>query len=259
MFSQSKVAEAVTIKRDMATQKPDIKTRIITLARNNVWTVFVALGVVAFIQILNHLFSAQVTRLDELAYNLLVVRLRSTWLTPTMEGLSTLASPVGLLAMLIMVGAFAPGKRPGWCAATNLVLVVILNTLLKNVIQRPRPDGFRLVSEVGYSFPSGHSMVAMAFYGFLAWLVWRYEHEELIRWFYTLIFSLLILAVGISRIYLGVHYASDVIAGFFVALAWLAFYTKVIAPLFLPDSRHFSLDAPHETPVVVYEPEEHGR
>lgn len=217
---------------------------VATLVRDNLWTIAIAVGLVVFLAILVSLLSDEISQLDTAAYWLFVIKLRREWLTPTMQGFSTLASPVGLLAMLIMVGAFAPGKRPGWCAATNLVLVVILNTLIKAIVQRPRPDGYRLVSEFGYSFPSGHSMVAMAFYGFLAWLVWKYERENLTRWFYTFVFAGLILMIGISRVYLGVHYASDVIAGLFVSLAWLAFFTKVIAPLFLPDERDFSLDSP---------------
>lgn len=228
----------------MAHKGRELRRSAAQLLRDNLWTVAIAVGLVVFVAIMVNLLSDEIARLDSAAYWLFVVKLRREWLTPTMQGFSTLASPVGLLAMLVMVGAFAPGRRPGWCAATNLVLVVILNTLIKNVVQRPRPDGFRLVSEWGYSFPSGHSMVAMAFYGFLAWLVWKYEREALTRWFYTFVFAGLILAIGISRVYLGVHYASDVLAGLFVSLAWLAFFTKVIAPLFLPDEDHFTLDSP---------------
>ena len=228
----------------MAKTRGSLRRDMRRLIRENLWTLAIAVGLVVFVAIMVNLLSEEIARLDAAAYWLFVVKLRRDWLTPTMQGLSTLASPVGLLAMLVMVGAFAPGRRPGWCAATNLVLVVILNTLIKNIVQRPRPDGFRLVSEWGYSFPSGHSMVAMAFYGFLAWLVWKYERQTVTRWFYTVVFALFILAIGMSRIYLGVHYASDVIAGFFVSLAWLAFFTKIIAPLFLPDEDHFSLDSP---------------
>ena len=220
------------------------------LLRQNIWPIVAGIGLVAFTAILLNLFSTQIAELDNAAYWLFVLKLRADWLTPIMQGLSTLASPVGLLAMLVMVGAFAPGRRPGWAAATNLVLVVILNTLLKQIVQRPRPEGFRLISEVGYSFPSGHSMVAMAFYGFLAWLIWKYMHEPHVRWFYTVVFGLMILAIGASRIYLGVHYASDVVAGFFVAFAWLVFFTRVIAPVFLPDVNDLSLDNPEEKPLL---------
>ena len=113
------------------------------------------------------------------------------------------------------------------------MLAVALNFLLKTIVQRPRPDGFRLVAESGYSFPSGHSMVSMAFYGLLLWMVWQYEQDRVVKWICVTGFAILILFVGISRIYLGVHYASDVIAGFAVSAIWLAVYTKVAVPILL--------------------------
>ena len=105
--------------------------------------------------------------------------------------------------------------------------------MLKQIVQRPRPDGFRLIAESGYSFPSGHSMVSMAFFGLLAWMVWTYEKDRTMRLIWCALFSLVIVMVGVSRIYLGVHYASDVLAGFCVSLLWLVFYTKVVAPAFM--------------------------
>ncbi len=128
-----------------------------------------------------------------------------------MESFSALATPVSLVVLLLAVAAFAPGKRPGMCCAVNLVLVVVINQVLKFIIQRPRPDGFRLATASGFSFPSGHSMVAMAFFGLLAWLVWKYEADRRLRRLYATGFALVIVMIGVSRIYLGVHYASDVL------------------------------------------------
>ena len=119
--------------------------------------------------------------------------------------------------------------------ALALVGVVLLNQVCKFIVQRPRPEGFRLIAESGYSFPSGHSMVAMAFYGLLAWMAWRHERDAVVRRISVTGFALVVVLVGISRIYLGVHYASDVIAGFCLAAAWLAVYTTVVAPIFLPE------------------------
>lgn len=198
------------------------------------WIVF-ALAVIVFLALLEDVLEQEVMHFDQHAYELFVVQLRNDTLTPIMEGFSNLASPVVIAAMLLMVAAFAPGKKPGLCAIINLVCALALNQLLKAIVQRPRPEGFRLVSEVGYSFPSGHSMISMAFFGLCAWMVWHYEKDRVAKWFYCICFALLIALVGISRIYLGVHYASDVLAGFCVSLAWLAIYTKVFCPLLLPE------------------------
>ena len=103
----------------------------------------------------------------------------------------------------------------------------------KGIVQRPRPEGISLVTEHGFSFPSGHSMAAMAFFGLLVWLIWHYEKDKPMRIACCVALSVVIVMVGVSRIYLGVHYASDVIGGFCVSLAWLTLYTRIVAPLFL--------------------------
>ena len=222
-----------------ATEGADVMTeqglgrRLLRLAVENKRIVILAVCAIVFVALLEDVLDGDLMRLDTAAYALIVERLRADWLTPIMESVSALATPVSLIVFLLVVVAFAPGKRPGACAAVNLVLVFLLNQALKFVIQRPRPDGFQLAVEQGFSFPSGHSMVAMAFFGLLVWMVWHYESDRATRIGCSVAFGLVIVLVGVSRIYLGVHYASDVLAGFCVSLAWLAIYTRVAAPLFL--------------------------
>ena len=78
-------------------------------------------------------------------------------------------------------------------------------------------------------------MVAMAFFGLVIWFVWRYEKGHVRRVLLIIALCAIIAMIGISRVYLGVHYASDVLAGFCLSLIWLVFFTKVIAPLFMGD------------------------
>ena len=203
------------------------------LARKNLRVIVACACVLVFLMILEDVYDAESMRLDRAAYWLIVEHLRTPWLTPVMESFSALATPVSLVVPLLAVAAFAPGKRPGMCCAVNLVLVVVINQVLKFIIQRPRPDGFRLATASGFSFPSGHSMAAMAFFGLLAWLVWKYEADRRLRCLYATGFALVIVMIGVSRIYLGVHYASDVLGGFCLSMAWLAVYTRVAVPLFI--------------------------
>lgn len=203
------------------------------LARKNLRVIVVCTCVLVFLMILEDVYDVESMRLDRAAYWLIVEHLRTPWLTPVMESFSALATPVSLVVLLLAVAAFAPGKRPGMCCAVNLVLVVVINQVLKFIIQRPRPDGFRLATASGFSFPSGHSMAAMAFFGLLAWLVWKYEADRRLRRLYATGFALVIVMIGVSRIYLGVHYASDVLGGFCLSMAWLAVYTRVAVPLFI--------------------------
>lgn len=193
----------------------------------------VLVAVLVFTWLLFEIKTDDIMRMDAAAHSLVVMHIRAAWLTPIMQSISDLAHPVVLVVMLLVIEVFAPGRRPGLCAAVNLVLATLLNLLLKTLIQRPRPEGYRLVAESGFSFPSGHSMVAMAFYGLLIWMVWRYEKDSLVRRLGVVGFGLVIVLVGLSRIYLGVHYASDVLAGFCASIAWLGVYTKLLAPVFL--------------------------
>lgn len=193
----------------------------------------VLVAVLVFTWLLFEIKTDDIMRMDAAAHSLVVMHIRAAWLTPIMQSISDLAHPVVLVVMLLVIEVFAPGRRPGLCAAVNLVLATLLNLLLKTLIQRPRPEGYRLVAESGFSFPSGHSMVAMAFYGLLIWMVWRYEKDALVHRLGVIGFGLVIVLVGLSRIYLGVHYASDVLAGFCASIAWLGVYTKLLAPVFL--------------------------
>ena len=99
-----------------------------------------------------------------------------------------------------------------------------MNYTLKQIFQRPRPIEYRIINESGYSLPSGHSMISMAFYGYLIYLIYKNVKNEHLKRCLILFLSILIISIGISRIYLGVHYTSDVLAGFLAAISYLIIY-----------------------------------
>ncbi|AIQ46830.1 phospholipid phosphatase [Paenibacillus sp. FSL R7-0273] len=97
----------------------------------------------------------------------------------------------------------------------------LINISLKLWFQRERPDIHRLIEQAGYSFPSGHSMAAFSLYGVIAYLLWRHMRRNRER-LALIIFTVFMTAgIGWSRIYLGVHYPSDVIGGYAASGAWL--------------------------------------
>ena len=105
---------------------------------------------------------------------------------------------------------------------TVVIGTPIINRILKQFFHRARPDLHRLIEIGGYSFPSGHAMNAFAVYGILTFLLWRHIPTRLGRTVLIMISSIFILMIGTSRIYLGVHYPSDIIGGYFASGFWLA-------------------------------------
>ncbi|WP_165835567.1 phosphatase PAP2 family protein [Ruminiclostridium sufflavum] len=146
-----------------------------------------------------------------------ISRLVSPGLTEIMKLITFFGSTEFLLtAAAILIVFFFMDEKCSFYASMiviNLMLAALLNEGLKKIIQRHRPDILKLIDIGGYSFPSGHSMVSMSFYGFLIYLCWTNFKT---RWKYPVsaLLSGLILLIGFSRIYLGVHYASDVLGGF---------------------------------------------
>jgi undecaprenyl-diphosphatase len=98
----------------------------------------------------------------------------------------------------------------------------ILNAILKTAFHRQRPTLHRLIEESGFSFPSGHSMAAFALYAALAFLLWRHVHSRKARYAVIGLSIFMIVAIGLSRIYLGVHYPSDVIGAYLASGCWFA-------------------------------------
>lgn len=104
-----------------------------------------------------------------------------------------------------------------------LVMAALSNVVLKRFIDRARPDIEHLVVAESLSYPSGHAMAAMAFYGFMIYLVYRFSINKYLKIGLMILFSVIILSVGISRIYLGVHFPSDIAGGFIAGFIWVIF------------------------------------
>ncbi len=208
--------------------------RVTDFARRYGWIILAVVASVLLFVVVQRLVEGELVRLDSTIYWNFVHPLQSEWLTSAMIAITNLAAIPTLLVVLLVLAALVPGWKPATCALVNLLLVVCLNELLKQIVQRPRPEGYRLIAEQGFSFPSGHSMVAMAFYGLFIWMIWRYETDARLKWLKSAGFVAIILLVGFSRIYLGVHYFSDVLAGWCVSYLWLVFFTQVVAKRFMP-------------------------
>jgi len=146
-------------------------------------------------------------------------------LTATMRTVTMFGS-VEIVALLFAVclGIFLFVKW--WRAATWLAIAMagelVLDFTLKQTFHRARPVPFFGPVPLSYSFPSGHSLGSFCFYGVLAGLLTGRIRRVLFRVFIWIAAALLVLAIGISRIYLGVHYPTDVVAGYLAAAVWVS-------------------------------------
>ena len=121
---------------------------------------------------------------------------------------------IGIVSLLILLFR----NRNGIILTILGVISAVTNKATKHIIQRPRPDVLRLIKQGGYSYPSGHSMISVALYGYLLYLAFTKIKNGILKWLCCIILFIFILSIGVSRIYVGVHYASDVLGGFTLAL-----------------------------------------
>lgn len=189
--------------------------------------VLAALCLVVFICLLVEVLKGKPMRIDRLCHSLFVEKLRSPALTVVMKAVSNLASAPFIVGALVAAFVWAPCRFWVVCAAVNVGTISAIDQLLKVLVRRPRPQGFRLVEAPGLSFPSGHSMAAMAFYGYGIWLTQSAAGGFSSGLLITVVLACVILAIGVSRIYLGVHYASDVLGGFCLASAWVVLFVRL--------------------------------
>jgi len=144
----------------------------------------------------------------------------SPLLTNVIVFITHLGDPV-TVAVICLALFVLPKFRRNYAipVSTAVIIATILNLLLKQIFMRERPDILQLITETTYSFPSGHAMINAALYATLAVLVWKYVKNRRTKILTAAISAAIVLAICFSRVYLGVHYITDVIAGLCLGLA----------------------------------------
>lgn len=203
------------------------------IVKNLKWIVlFICL--IGFLALAEDVFNKEIMNGDIVGYKLVSTFLISDFATPIAKFITNFGGAIFIIILTVVLFVLIKNKKIGISIISNLVIITAINQILKRIVQRPRPTEYRIIEETGYSFPSGHSMVSMAFYGYLIYLIYRYIKNKYVKWTLITILSILICLIGISRIYLGVHYTSDVLGGFLLSISYLVIYISSIKKL-LPE------------------------
>lgn len=175
-------------------------------------TLFLIFIVITIIMLTNNINS-----FDDNIYNLIISQ-RNNFLDNFFIFITKFAN-TNIVLCLIIVLLLKLDKENRTILGIETFIVVTLNIVIKNIIKRPRPSHLRLIIQRGYSYPSAHAMLSIAIYGFLIYYLNKKITNNYLKIAMTMILSILIISIGISRIYVGVHHPSDVLSGYILSLA----------------------------------------
>ena len=145
--------------------------KIIENFKKNYQFVITILCFLLFLLILRDTYIYEIVSYDELFKKIFVDKLRNDTVTNIMKIITFFGSGTSLISIIILLFLILKNKKYAYLAGINLFLVTILNALIKIIIKRPRPVNINIIVENGFSFPSGHSMISAAFYGFIIYIV----------------------------------------------------------------------------------------
>ena len=196
------------------------------MKKNLKWIVC-ALSFVIFIILSILVLTKKDIYLDSIIYGFISKYITDN-LTIVAKYLTYLGSAFSVLGITLITLLFFKNKKYGIYMSINLLTITVFQLILKNIFSRGRPVGINLIEESGYSFPSGHSLTSMAFYGFIICLIYNSNLTKRSKTIFIILLSLIIIVVGLSRIYLGVHYFTDVLGGFTFSLSYLIIFISLL-------------------------------
>ena len=205
-----------------------MKENVIKFIKNNWRWMLLFICLIGFLALTEDVFHQEIMNGDIVGYDIVSKLFKFNVSTPIAKFITNFGGAIFVISLTTILFFVIKDKKIGISIIANLGIVTILNQIIKFIMQRPRPTEFRIIEETGYSFPSGHSMVSLAFYGYLVYLIYKYINNKHLKRTLIIILSILICVIGVSRIYLGVHYTSDVLGGFLISLAYLIIYIELV-------------------------------
>ena len=195
--------------------------------KNIIKWILCAITAILAIVITVNVKNGKILELDLNIYKFFSENIINDKLTPIVKVITHIGGAKIVFVLTVLAIILIKGLKNKLFLLTGIVGTAGLNVVLKHIVQRERPNINRLIPEKGYSFPSGHSMMSMAFYGMLIFLIFKYVKNTALKWTLIVILTILLSTIGTTRIYLGVHYPSDVIGGFVVSLTYLFILTEI--------------------------------
>ncbi len=189
------------------------------------------IAVLLFIVVLILVVNKSILNFDNDIFDKFILKNRSESMTILMILISMICSFPILMGICLFTFLFKKNKKVPTLISLNLALVFLVNLIVKTIIQRPRPF-CNITNEPGFSFPSAHSMVSMAFYGYIMYLVYKNVKPSGKKYVLCALLFALIILIGVSRIYLGAHFFSDVLGGFLLAICYLMVFITYSSNLY---------------------------
>ncbi|UOQ84954.1 phosphatase PAP2 family protein [Gracilibacillus salinarum] len=177
-----------------------------------------------FIELADDVLENEKFKVDHYFHEVLVFTEDDTlyqWMTWITEAGSVLVITIGSVIVAVSLFFLTNNKWYSILFSLNMIGIGLLTKVLKLVFQRNRPELIAAFDGTGYSFPSGHSTGSVAFYGFLIFLVWKLVSKQAVKWLIILLLGILSIAIPYSRVVLGVHFFTDILAGMALGLSWL--------------------------------------
>lgn len=198
--------------------------------KKNIKWIILAILLIVFSLITYAVVTGKTASFDKSVYDT-ITKVSNPTLDTIYKIITFFGSVIGIVLFVVVTLIFMKNKKNALWIAGGTAGATILNNIIKFSVRRARPAlplYNPLVVEKSFSFPSGHTMGSVGFYGMLIYFVWHSNLDKTKKIIFTTLLTLLIVAVMVSRLYLAAHFASDVLAGAVAAGAFLIVFTSFI-------------------------------
>lgn len=194
--------------------------------KKNNMTLFIIFGIL-FVILSVLTFTGVMRPIDD-AITSYIIGIRNTKLTNKMINITNIGGAYSLIVISLLLLVFIKKKKIPLIIIINLVLVFVTNRIFKFIFRRPRPDGLFLIYENGYSYPSGHAMVSFGYILFIVYILCKCIKNKAVKCILSIVLIGLGLLIGFSRVYLGVHYFTDILSGQILATCYISLFINYL-------------------------------